>query len=149
MSDDLSRQADRMLESALAESGARDPREFYRERLRELKRASPRVYEKAVEYYQEVLIPEVASGDTHPLLAWTEYGRRLTTMLAPGHTVNIDGSGRAQAYESPTRGGLVLHFPDEKGSRALLVGLPDKLSPAQRATFDVLVSGKQRLQRLL
>ena len=134
-----------MLEGAIAESGARDPREFYRERLRELKRASPGGYEKAVEYYREVLIPEVVSGDTHPLHAWTEYGRRLATMLAPGHTVNIDGSGRAQAYERPTRDGLVLHLPDEKGSRALLVGLPDELSPAQRATFDVLVSGKQRL----
>lgn len=144
MSDDPSREADRMLESAIAESGARDPREFYRERLRELKRVSPDGYEKAVEYYREVLIPEVVSGDTNPLHAWTEYGRRLATMLAPGRTMNIDGSGRAQAYESPTRDGLVLHFPDDRGSRALLVGLPDEPSPAQRATFDVLVSGKQR-----
>ena len=145
MSDDLSHEADRMLESAIAESGARDPREVYRERLRELKHANPGGYDKAVEYYREVLIPEVASGNAHPLHAWTEYGRRLASMLAPGQTVNIDGSGRAQAYERPTRDGLVLHFPDEKGSRALVVGLPDELSPAQRATFDVLVSGKQRL----
>ena len=146
MSDDVSQEAERRLEIALAESGARDPRGFCRERLRGLKHTSPGGYEKAVEYYREVLIPEVASGDTHPLHAWTEYGRRLASMLAPGNTVHIDGSGRARAYESPTRDGLVLHFPDEKGSRALLVGLPDEPSPAQQATFDVLVSGKQRIQ---
>ncbi len=146
MSDDVTQEADRRLEIALAESGARDPRGFCRERLRGLKHTSPGGYEKAVEYYREVLIPEVASGGTHPLHAWTEYARRLATMLAPGHTVNIDGSGRAHAYESPTRDDLALHFPDEKGGRALLVGLPEELSPAQRATYDVLVSGKQRLQ---
>ena len=48
MKEDLSRRADERLEAALAESGARDPREFYRERLRELKRADTVAYEGAV-----------------------------------------------------------------------------------------------------
>ena len=146
MTEDLTQEADQKLEAALADTGARDPREFYRERLRELKRANTVGYEKAVEYYREVLIPEVASGEANPLEAWTEYGRRLATSLAPGRTVRIDTTGRAHTFESHSRDDLVLHLPDEKGSRALLVGLPDELSPAQRATYDVLVSGKQRLQ---
>ncbi len=145
MSDELTTRADERLEQALADSGARDPREFYRERLRELKQADPDGYDKAVEYYRGVLLPAVADGDEDPLDAWTEYGRRLAVSLAPGHTVSVDPSGRAHPYERPTREGLILHVPDERGRRALLVGLPAELSPAQRATYDVLVSGKQRL----
>ena len=144
MSDTLAAAADKVLQAALAESGARDPREFYRERLRELKRINPQGYDTAVAYYREALIPEVAAGDGDPLDAWTEYGRRLAEALASGRTVSIDESGRAHSYEAPRRDRLILHLPDEKGSRALLVGLPDTLSAAQRATYTVLVAGKQR-----
>ena len=145
MSDDLAAAADNVLEAALAESGARDPREFYRERLREIKRSNPQRYESAVAYYRDTLIPEVAAGDRDPLEAWTEYGRTLAEALAPGRTVSIDETGRAHGYDGPNRTRLILHLPDENGTRALLVGLPDALSDAQRATYDVLVAGKQRL----
>jgi len=144
MSGSLTAAADRALEAALAETGARDPREFYRERLRELKQASPKEYEAAVAYYTGTLIPDVAGGTAHPLDAWTEYGRRLASALAPGRTMSIDETGRAHAYEGPAPDRLVLHLPDDKGARALLVGLPPVLSDAQRATYDVLVAGKQR-----
>jgi hypothetical protein len=143
MADDLSAAADKALEAALAEAGARDPREFYRERLRELKRADAGAYETAVAYYRDTLIPRVAGGDCDPLDEWTEYGRRLASALAPGRTVSVDDTGLAREYEGPARDHLVLHIPDGKG-RALLVGLPTKLSPAQRATYDVLVEGKQK-----
>ena len=143
MSEELTQAADRALEAAIAETGARDPREFYRERLRELKDANPGGYEEAVAYYRGTLIPSVASGAA-ALDAWTEYGRRLAEALAPGRTVSIDESGRAHAWEGPDLSRLVLHLPDDTGSRALLVGLPPSLTPAQRATFDVLVAGKQR-----
>ena len=146
MTEDLSGEADRRLDAALAATGARDPREFYRERLKELKRVDPEAYRKAVEHYRDVLIPDVASGRTEPILAWTEYGRRLAESLAPGRTVTIDGSGRARPYEGPTSTELILHLPEAKSGRALLVGLPAELSPAQRATYDVLVAGKQRLR---
>jgi hypothetical protein len=145
MSDPLATAADRALEAALAESGARDPREFYRERLRELKRLKPQEYQSAVAYYTGTLIPEVAQGERDPLEAWTEYGRRLASALASGRTVSIDPTGWAHPYEHPEPDRLVLHLPDEKGARALLVGLPPVLSDAQRATYDVLVAGKQRL----
>jgi len=147
MSEDLTARADTRLEAALAEAGARDPREFYRERLRDLKQSNPEGYTQAVAYYRDTLIPAVASGDGDPLAAWTEYGRRLAEALTPGRTVAIDVTGRAHSYQSPApRDRLVLHLPEAKGSRALLVGLPAELTPAQRATYDVLVSGKQRLK---
>lgn len=137
--------ADQALEAALAAAGARDPREFYRERLRQLKQANPAAYASAVAYYKDILIPDVASGARDAVEAWTEYGRRLADALAPGRTISIDGTGLAHEYQGPERERLVLHLPDEKGGRALLVGLPASLTPAQRATYAVLVEGKQKL----
>jgi hypothetical protein len=147
MPDDLTAEADRRLDEALAREGAQDPRDFYRAHLRDLKQANPDGYAKAVAYYRDTLIPEVASGDVEPLEAWTEYGRRLAESLAPGRTVAVDASGRAHPYEAPVpRDRLVLHLPGGKGGRALVVGLPAELTPAQRATCAVLVEGKLKLR---
>ena len=147
MSDDLNARADARLEEALEREGARDPREFYRDRLRDLKLADTEGYAAAVAYYRDTLLPQVASGAGDPIVAWTEYGRRLAEALSPGRTVAVDATGRAHAYQAPApRDHLVLHLPEAKGSRALLVGLPAEISPAQRATYDVLVSGKQKLR---
>jgi len=147
MSDDLTQRADQILEQALADSGARDPRDFYRDRLRELKNANTEGYEQAVRYYRETLIPTVARGEQNALEAWTEYGRRLADALEPGRTVSIDETGRAHPLEEVRAGRLLLHLPDRKGSRALLVGLPPELTAAQRSTYDVLISGKQRFPK--
>ncbi len=144
MSESTAAEAEKVLESALAESGARDPRDFYRERLRELKRTHPDDYHRAVAYYTDTLLPEVAERRRDPLVAWTEYGRRLAEALAPGHTVSIDDSGRARPY-ADSADGLIVHLPDDRGARALLVSLPRSLSVSQRATYDVLVAGKQRM----
>lgn len=144
MSDEQSAAADKALEAALEATGARDPREFYRERLRELKKADAAAYETAVGYYRDTLIPEVAGGQRDPLDAWTEYGRRLAAALAPGRTLSVDRTGLAHDYDGPARDRLVLHLPAASGARALLVGLPTSLSPAQRATYDVLVEGRQK-----
>ena len=144
MSDTIAAEAEQKLEAALQAEGARDPREFYRERLKELKNASPEEYRSAVSYYRDVLLPSIASGAAHPLDAWTEYGRTLATALAPGRTVRIDASGKASGYESPNRTDLVLQIPSTKGGRAVLVALPSKLSRAQKATYDVLVRGKTK-----
>ncbi len=145
MTDELATAADQALEAALEAAGARDPREFYRERLRELKRVNADEYETAVTYYRETLIPGVGGGTADPLDAWMEYGRRLASALAPGRTMSVDETGLAHPYEGPDRDRLVVHLPDDKGGRALLVGLPPTLSAAQRATYRVLVEGKQRL----
>jgi hypothetical protein len=145
MSDALAAAADKILEAALAETGARDPRDVYRERLRELKRVSVEDYQRAVTYYTETLIPNVAEGRREPLAAWTEYGQRLAESLAPGRTVSIDETGRAHPYRGPAASALILHLPEDKGARAILVALPPSPSVPQRATYDVLVSGRQRL----
>ena len=142
MSDEMTQAADQALEAAIDETGARDPREFYRERLKELKQTDAAGYERAVTYYRDTLIPSVAGGDA-PLDAWTEYGRFLAETTAPGRTVSIDETGRSHPYAGPDLTRLVLHLPERAG-RALLVALPPELSEAQRATFDVLVAGRQR-----
>lgn len=144
MNEDVARIADRILEEALDASGSRDPREFYRERLRDLKEADSDAYARAVDYYRTTLIPTVAEGRAEPLDAWTEYGRVLAEAVAPGRTVCIDETGLAVPYTAPRRDRLIIHLPEGKRGRALLVGLPAELSPAQRATYDVLVAGKQR-----
>ena len=138
--------ADAAIEKALATSGARDPREFYRERLRELKQSSADAYEEAVAYYRDTLVPSVAGGSIDPLVAWTEYGRKLAELAAPGRTVSIDPTGRAEPYTSPvSQERLVLHMPDARKGRALLVALPPELSAAQHACYDWLVRGRLKL----
>jgi len=141
---DPTAQEDQLLEEALERAGARDPREFYRERLRDLKRLSPDGYAEAIRYYKDTLIPQVASGEADPLESWTEYGRRLATALGAGRTIAVDGSGKASPFQPPAGDRLILHLPDETGARALLVGLPPQLSDAQHATYAVLVAGKHK-----
>lgn len=146
MSDTIAAEAEKRLEAALEAEGARDPREFYRERLRDLKQADADAYAGAVAYYRDTLLPSIAEGGADPLDAWAEYGRTLAAALAPGRTVRIDGTGRAHPYERPSRSDLVLQIPETKGGRAVLVSLPTELSRAQKATYDVLVAGKTRAQ---
>lgn len=147
MSEDHTANADRRLREALESSGVRDPRELYRDRLRELKSVDAAAYSEAVAYYKDRLIPEIAAGSVDPLSAWAEYGHMLAESLAPGRAVSIDTTGCAHPYERPTSSDkLVLHLPHNQGVRAVLVSLPATLSSAQRATCDVLVSGKQRHQ---
>lgn len=147
MTDDAVKEADRRLQEALEARGARDPREFYRERLRALKDQDAQGYEEAVSYYRDTLIPQVAEGSVDPLVAWTRYGRRLAESTAPGRTVAVDDSGQAAPWsDPPPLDHLILHLPDDAGQRALLVGLPPELTEAQRATYDVLVAGRQKLR---
>lgn len=147
MSEDAQERAERLLEAALDEMGARDPREFYRERLRELKESDPSAYETAVRHYREVLVTAIAEDGEDPLEAWMEYGRTLAELRAPGRTVRVDGTGRAREWERPVgTGDLVLHVPRTGREPALLVGLPAELTAAQRATYDWLVAGRQTLR---
>lgn len=144
MTDEITQKADRILEEALERTGARDPRDYYRDRLRTLKESDEKGYEEAVAYYRDTLIPTVASEEGDPLDAWTEYGLALAEAVASGRTVTIDETGRSHPYEAPRSDHLIVHLPDDRATRALLVSLPPELSSAQRATYDVLVAGKQR-----
>jgi hypothetical protein len=147
MTESIQDRAHRLLEAAMAERGARDPREFYRTQLRELKEENASAYEDAVIYYRDALLPAIANDGVDPLTAWTDYGCTLASLRASGRTVSIDATGRAEAYTSPVRPDqLVLHLPDEKRRKALLVALPPDLSAAQRAAYDWLVVGRNTLR---
>ena len=147
MDDSRQAEADKRFERALTDSGARDPRDYYRERLKALRGTDPEAYEKAVSYYQNTLIPDVASGEVDPLSAWRRYGLEIARLTAPGRTVAIDPTGKADPYEEPvTADRLILHLPEKGAGRALLVGLPPEPSPAQLATYDWLVGGRKGLR---
>jgi hypothetical protein len=140
------KEADRRFEDALEGSGARDPRDFYRKVLRDLRQVNPTGYQKAVDHFQEVLVPSIASGNSEPLWAWREYGRLIAEVTVQGRTVSIDETGRAEPFHPDTpMDRLVLHLPETKGGRAILVSLPPSPSQAQRATYDLLVAGKHRI----
>lgn len=142
--DEQKTRAEERFERALAESGARDPREFYRERLRALRDADEAAFRSAREYYEERLVPAVAADESDPLQEWIEYGRVLATLAAAGRTVQIDPGGRAHPYARPVPvNHLVLHLPDSPRLAAITVGLPPILSPAQRATYELLVAGRR------
>lgn len=146
MDEELKQEADRRFEAALEERGARDPRDYYRDRLRELKEEDPDAYHDAVRHYAEELIPAVASGEAEPLEAWRQYGLLIARLTADGRPVEIDRTGRSHAYDDPPAPEhMVLHMPDSSKRRALLVSLPPAPSPAQRAAYDLLVRGKQKL----
>lgn len=147
MADDLQTRAEERLEEALASTGARDPRDYYRERLRALREQDRSLYEQAVGHYKDVLIPAIAGGEADPLAAWTEYGRRLAELASPGRTLTLDASGRATAYTQPADPAhLVLHLPDSPRGPSLLVALPTELTPAQRAAYAWLVQGRTSLE---
>jgi hypothetical protein len=147
MVDDLQARADARLEEALKVRGARDPREFYRTRLRELREADRGAYDEAVRHYRERLLPAIADDEADPLVAWTAYGQRLAELSAPGRTVCLDETGRSRVYAAPPdTGALILHLPRDRKLRALVVGIPAELSPAQRAAYDWLVGGRKKLR---
>ena len=139
-------QADRRLEAALEEVGARDPRPICRERLRELKDVDEAAFTRAVDHYRGQLIPAIAEGG-EPLTAWIEYGRTIARLTRRGRTVAIDRTGLAREYSTPADpDALVLHLPEGGRGRALLVAQPRAPSPAQRATRDLLVDGRSNLR---
>lgn len=144
MTDDLRARADERFERALQATGARDPRGFFRDQLRELKAANPDAFRRALRYFEETLIPTVADEGSDPVAEWLEYGRVLASLATPGRTVQIDAGGRARDYARPVPpDAMVLHLPENAGRPALVLGIPPKLTPSQRAAYDLLVKQAQ------
>ena len=144
MTDDLPKKADARFEAALAATGARDPREYYRSRLRELRQSNPQGYADAVAYYQSTLVTSIAEQDADPLKAWQTFGLRIAQLTAAGRAVAVDPVGRSHPFEPPGRTvDMILHLPDARNQRALLVGLPPEPTAAQMATFNWLVQGRR------
>ncbi|MEX2582759.1 MAG: hypothetical protein WD766_05775 [Gemmatimonadota bacterium] len=140
---DLRTIAERRYQEALKRTGSRDARDYYRDRLKELRERSPDRYSEAAGYVEQTLLPAVAHEDSDPIGEWTEYGRLLASLLFEGETVQVDPSGRSSPYTRPVpTDHLVLHLPPTPRAPARGVGLPPRLSAAQRATYDLLVSRK-------
>ena len=147
MSSDQKQAAEARFAEALAATGARDPRDYYREKLRELKHNSPEGYAEGVAYYQQTLIPSIADGEVDPLEAWRDYGLLIARLTARGRPVAVDPAGRSSPFQPPgDPGDMVLHMPDANRERPILVTLPAEPSEAQRATFDWLVAGRRALR---
>ncbi len=144
MTNALRKKADARFEAALAAVGARDPREYYRSRLRELRDSDPQAYADAVAYYQTSLVTSIAEEDADPLQAWQKFGLKIAQATAAGRAVAVDPAGRSLPFEPPGRAGdMILHLPDARNRRALLVGLPPEPSAAQTATYNWLVRGRR------
>ncbi len=147
MDQELHDRADQIFEDALGKTGAKDPREFYRKRLREMKAENPDAYGEAVAYYQNELVPSIAEAGDDPLMAWQRFGCRMAELTVIGTPIEIDTTGRRRPYAPPTPADrMVLHVPQGSKGRALIIGLPPELSAAQLATYDLLVAGRQKIQ---
>ncbi len=147
MEQELHDRADRIFEEALGQTGAKDPREFFRTRLRELKADNPEAYREAVAYYENDLVPSIAEAGDDPLMAWQRFGCRVAELTVTGTAIEVDTTGRRRPYAPPTPpDNMVLHIPEGTKGRALVVGLPPELSAAQLATYDLLVGGRQKLR---
>ncbi len=147
MDQELHDRADQIFEDALGKTGAKDPREFYRKRLREMKAENPDAYGEAVAYYQNELVPSIAEAGDDPLMAWQQFGCRMAELTVTGTPIEIDTTGRRRPYAPPTPADrMVLHIPQGSKGRALIIGLPPELSAAQLATYDLLVAGRQKMQ---
>lgn len=146
MSDDTQRaRAEERIQEALARTGGRDPREYYRQRMRELKERDDAAFRRARDHYETRLLPALGQEDTDPLAEWLDYGRLLAELTTPGRAVEIDETGLAHPYSPPVPPErLVLHIPTSAREPALLIGLPAELTPAQRATFALLVKGEKQ-----
>ena len=144
---EIHERADQIFEEALGETGAKDPREYYRKRLREMKTENPDAYREAVAYYENELVPSIAEAGDDPLTAWQQFGCHMAGLTVTGTPIEIDPTGRRHPYEAPTAADrMILHIPNGSKGRALVVGLPRELSTAQLATYDLLISGRQKLQ---
>ena len=147
MDQELHDRADQIFEDALGKTGAKDPREFYRKRLREMKAENPDAYGEAVAYYQNELVPSIAEAGDDPLMAWQQFRCRMAELTVTGTPIEIDTTGRRRPYAPPTPADrMVLHVPQGSKGRALIIGLPPELSAAQLATYDLLVAGRQKMQ---
>ncbi len=147
MDKEIHDRADQIFEEALSQTGAKDPREFYRKRLREMKGDNPDAYREAVTYYENELVPSIADAGVDPLTAWQQFGCRVAELTVAGAPIEVDATGRRRPYAPPTPADrMILHIPAGSKGRALVVGLPQELSTAQWATYDLLVGGRQKMR---
>lgn len=144
MVDDPKARADAALDAAVWDGRLADPRPFYRPALKYLREREPAGFREALRHFEEVLVPAVAAG-ADPAQEWRRYGQLLAEQMGAGRTVAVEPSGRArQAAEGGAAAdSLVLHLPDAADAPPLVLSYPVDPSPAQGATFELLVLGRQ------
>jgi hypothetical protein len=137
MDPDLRARAEARLAEAARAQGLADPRPAYRERLRHLRQSHPEAFDRAVEHFEQRVLPALAEHD--PLPVWIEYGCFLAALTAEGKATRIDETGRAATWTPDDPAGLVLFIPDDTASDVMVLCQPDALSAAQQATMTLLV----------
>ncbi len=142
--DDPRTLAEHRLADALAASAMADPRALYRDRLRQLRATDPAAFARALDYFENTLVPAVAS-DGEPLTAWLAYGTFLAELPGRGRTMAVSQDGRARPYQPPPAGSLILFLPDDGRRRPEVLLSPAAPSAAQQATVDLLVHGRREL----
>lgn len=131
---------DPQLRARAEAEGIADPRPPYRERLRQLRQARPEYFDRAIEHYEQRVLPALAGDE--PLSVWVEYGRFLASLDAEGRTVSIDAQGRASDWARGAPAGLVLFIPDDTAADVMLLSQPVSPTDAQQATVKLLVDRK-------
>lgn len=147
MKNDLQERADTLFDEARASAGmSHDPRDLYRDNLKQLKTSDTEAYDALVEHFQKRLLPSIADKGVDPLIAWREFGLEIAVRTQAGRTVSIGPCGAASEFNpGDPLDRLILHLPAKSNVRAILVGLPPQLSEAQQASYDWLVSGSKKL----
>src|SRR5205809_1075309 len=113
--------ADQRLEELLQQRQLRDPREFFRERLRLLKERDRAAFQRALDHYDQILLPNVAAAGADVRLEWLDYGRLLAELSGAGRIIVLDQNGRAGMNETPDDDALVLHVPDDEATPVLVL----------------------------
>ncbi|HEX2168645.1 MAG TPA: hypothetical protein VHG09_15520 [Longimicrobiales bacterium] len=140
MDSQLRARAEGRLAEAAQAQGVADPRPPYRERLRRLRQSQPEAFDRAIQHYEQHVVPALAGSD--PLSTWIDYGRFLAQLDGEGRTVHVDEQGRATPWTTDAPAGLVLFIPEEPASDVLVLCQPLESSDAQEATVRLLVERK-------
>jgi hypothetical protein len=145
MSTESRRQADERLAAALADAGAADRRDDYRDRLRVLKRDNTAEFRRMTEHYEQIVLPDLLAA-ADPLRVWIEFGMTLGGSAGPGRVAAVDGTGRSATWVGEYAAGeLLLWIPDDRQAEALPLMVPAEPTAAQEATLDLLVRKKLSL----
>ena len=91
-----------------------------------------------LDVFRSERLDPAAQASAELLVAVASSGDRATKEAAA-----LDGANR---MPPPAPSDLVLHLPEDRRERALVVGIPSDLTPAQRAAYDWLVQGRTSLR---
>jgi hypothetical protein len=145
MEPELRQLAETRLQAAAAELNMKDPRQPYRDRLRQLREQHTDAFTRAIDHYETQVLPSLAEV-ADPLAVWLDYGSFLAQLTSTGRAWRIDGAGRASSLEGSVHtGDLVMFVPDDTSSEVLVMAEPESPSAAQNATMDLLVRRKLSL----